>query len=106
MPLQKGLDDQGAALLILSDYLAIGAVKQVPLSTAQFLVPWFVIKKPEGTGVKLRLICDCRKINKFLQPSHLNWIISTTFFPSFVRECGLAKWISIVPTSTWDLEMP
>ena len=48
MPMQKGLDNQEAALQILSDYLAIGAVKQVPLSTARFLVPWFVIKKQEG----------------------------------------------------------
>ena len=84
MPIQKGLDDQGAALQILSDYLAIGAVKQVPLSSAHFLVPWFVIRKPEGTGVKLRLICDCRKINQFLQPTHFKLDHIHNIFP-FLR---------------------
>ena len=32
----------------------------------RFLVPWFIVSKKEGEGVKHRLISDCRRINQHL----------------------------------------
>ena len=53
---------------ILKDYQNSGAVRIVFPSTTRYLVPWFVISKPEGDKVKDRLTCDCRKLNQFLIP--------------------------------------
>ena len=59
-PCHRSCADQTAALQVLEEYKGLGAVKE-------FLVPWFVIRKREGEGEKLRLISDCREINQHLQ---------------------------------------
>ena len=54
------------AQLILQEYLEVGAVKLLNNTQAHMhLVPWFVIRKTELTGEKLRLISDCREINAY-----------------------------------------
>ena len=68
---QKSFEDQEACLEIMREYFLFGAVKRVSWSQVKFLVPWFVIRKREETGKeKLRLIADCRLLNKFLAPRH------------------------------------
>jgi hypothetical protein len=69
-PSQRSMEDQKDALLILEDYRQVGAVKEVSLSGTQFLVPWFIVRKPEGDGIKSRLIADCRQLNQFLETKH------------------------------------
>lgn len=53
---------------MVSDYQTSGEVRVVPPNTTRYLVPWFVISKPEGDKVKDRLICDCRQLNQYLTP--------------------------------------
>ena len=57
------MEDQKDALLILEDYRQVGAVKEVSLLGTQFLVPWFIVRKPEGDGIKSRLIADCHQLS-------------------------------------------
>ena len=85
MDQSRNVCDQKAALEILPEYLEIGAVRKVSMAEVKFLVPWFVIRKPEGDGVKLRLISDCRKINNFLSPSHFKLDHWQNIFP-FLRK--------------------
>ena len=85
MAQSRNVCDQKAALEILQEYLEIGAVRKVSMAEVKFLVPWFVIRKPEGDGVKLRLISDCRKINNFLSPSHFKLDHWQNIFP-FLRK--------------------
>ena len=75
LPIYPTLRDQHQNHLandIIKEYLDLGAVKKVPFQGTKFLVPWFVIEKQDETQVKRRLICDCRKINDFLQPKHFH----------------------------------
>ena len=64
--------EQEACLAILQEYKKVGAVKELSVLESQkvpFLVPWFIITKPEeGGGLKHRLISDCRLLNQHLQP--------------------------------------
>ena len=46
-PCHRSCADQTAALLILEEYKAVGAVKEVYLQGTQFLLLWFVIRKGE-----------------------------------------------------------
>ena len=69
-PCLRSCADQTAALQVLEEYKEVGAVEEVSLQGTQFLVPWFVIKKSEGEGQKLRLDSDCREINQQLQSQH------------------------------------
>ena len=56
------------ALAVMADYVEVGAAHRVPLAGTRFLIPWFLVKKPEGEGEKVRFIADCRVLNRFLQP--------------------------------------
>ena len=59
-------EDQLLAKKVLEKYLGVGAVKKLSWSQVKFLIPWFVIKKTEDSGKeKLRLISDCRDLNRF-----------------------------------------
>ena len=69
-PQHKSAEDIKKALAVMDDYLEVKAVRLVTRQQAAHLVPWFVISKPEGEGEKLRLIADCRQVNKFLNPLH------------------------------------
>ena len=55
-PCHRSCADQKVALQVLEEYKEVGAVEEVALQGTQFLVPWFVIRKREGEGEKLRLI--------------------------------------------------
>ena len=55
-------------LAILADYEQSGAVRQVPWEGTLHLVPWFILRKPEPSGEKLRLIADCRTLNRWFSP--------------------------------------
>jgi hypothetical protein len=60
------------ALETIQEYLAVGAIKEIPLHQAKHLIPWFVIQK----GEKLRLITNCKEINCYLEPQPFrleNW---------------------------------
>ena len=65
------------ALPLIQEYLEIGAVVETSFSEVRHLIPWFLIQKKESDGsTKVRLISDCREINKYFQPSYFrmeNW---------------------------------
>ena len=48
LSIQKTAAEQLECLHLLSDYLQLGAVREVTPPEVKFLVPWFLIKKPEG----------------------------------------------------------
>ena len=48
LSIQKTAEEQFDCLNLLSDYLQLGAVREVTPQEVKFLVPWFLIKKPEG----------------------------------------------------------
>ena len=71
-PCFRSKEETKMALEALEDYIQVGAVKEIHPSQAKHLIPWFVIKK----GEKLRLITDCREVNKYVQPKPFkleNW---------------------------------
>ena len=76
---------------ILLDYQSSGAVKLVDPYTTRFLVPWFVISKTEGDKIKDRLICDCRKINQFLEPKPFRLDHLQNIFPYLRKGQWAAK---------------
>ena len=83
--LQQGLE-------IMSEYLQIGAVKEVPLSSAKHLIPWFVVKKTESDGSqKLRLISDCRELNQYFFPEHFKMDNWKDIFPLLRKNMWAAK---------------
>jgi len=63
---------RGAATQVPEEYMTAGAVTRCsPSSLTQtgYLVPWFLIRKLDASGKpKVRLITDCREINRFLHP--------------------------------------
>ena len=77
-PLEKPQEEVLLADSVLSGYMDSGAVMKLPIPSGQsltdfccsqdirFLVPWFIVSKKEGEGVKHRLISDCRRINQHL----------------------------------------
>ena len=85
------MEDQKDALLILEDYRQVGAVKEVSLSGTQFLVPWFIVRKPEGDGIKSRLIADCRQLNQFLETKHFKLDHWKQIFPALRKGMWACK---------------
>ena len=63
----RPVSDIQLAECILQDYKSVGAVKEVSMEGTEHLIPWFIISKEEPTGMKHRLISDCREINQFLE---------------------------------------
>ena len=82
---QKTFQEEQQALKVLQEYMEVGAVIKNPPGPTRYLVPWFVIRKEEGGKEKLRLISDCRKLNKFLQPKHFKLDHWKNIFP-FLRK--------------------
>ena len=64
----KSAQEVALAMEVMTEYVQVGAAKEVSLVGTQYLVPWFVITKKEGVRVKHRLISDCREINQSLSP--------------------------------------
>ena len=86
-PCIRSRQETAMALEALTDYISVGAVKEIPPSHARHLIPWFVIKK----GEKLRLITDCREINRYLEPKPFkleNW---QEIFPYLKKGMWAAK---------------
>ena len=86
-PCIRSREETAMALEALTDYISVGAVKEIPPSHARHLIPWFVIKK----GEKLRLITDCREINRYLEPKPFkleNW---QEMFPYLKKGMWAAK---------------
>ena len=61
---KRSQEETSLALDTVKEYLEVGALKEIAKEEAKHLIPWFVIKK----GEKLRLITDCRELNKFFTP--------------------------------------
>ena len=90
-PCQRSVEDQEAALLVLEEYQQVGAVRQVSMADTKFLVPWFIVRKPEGAGVKSRLIADCRQINQFLEAKHFRLDHWKQIFPALRKGMWACK---------------
>ena len=96
-------DMMEAALTVLQDYLKVGAVPQIPIpshvpftqfcfkNNINFLVPWFVVSKKEGSTIKHKLNSDCRMLNQNLSPILFKMDIGVTSFHFLKEACGLAK---------------
>ena len=74
-----------AAQDLIQEYLQLGAIEMVDLPGTRYLIPWFVLSKPEGDHQKHRLIADCRVLNKFLCPVHFHLDHWKDIFP-FLRK--------------------
>ena len=78
---QQHTQEQAVACMsVIQEYIEAGALREVSLAEAKFLVPWFLIEKQDPQGdMKVRLITDCRLLNQFLitktfKLDHLNQI--------------------------------
>ena len=68
----KTPEEIAQATSILEDYKKSGAVSEVEdQKTTKNLIPWFIIRKKEESGVKHRLMSDCRELNTFQNPARL-----------------------------------
>ena len=47
------------ALAVMADYVEVGAAHRVPLAGTRFLIPWFLLKKPEGGECGSSQIAGC-----------------------------------------------
>ena len=88
---KKSPEDVFLAEQVLQEYLAVGAVKEVPMAGSKHLVPWFVIQKGTGSEQKLRLIADCRELNVFLQPKPFKMDHWSSIFPYLRKGMFAAK---------------
>ena len=88
---QRSMEDQKDDLLILEDYRQVGSVKEISLSGTQFLVPCFIVRKPEGDGIKSRLIADCRQLNQFLETKHFKLDHCKQIFPALRKGMWACK---------------
>ena len=59
-----------------------GAIKEVSLEDSKFLVPWSIVRNPEGEGEKCRLIADCRQINRCMETKHFRLEHWQKIFPA------------------------
>ena len=63
---RKTPEEEDLAMKVMEEYVQVGAAKLLPPEGTKFLVPWFVVEKVDEKGdQKLRLISDCREINRF-----------------------------------------
>ena len=67
LPCHRDQHQEEQATKVLREYLEVGAVKVFSPIDTKFLVPWFVIAKHDTGKEKLRLIADCRLLNRHLQ---------------------------------------
>jgi hypothetical protein len=92
VPQERDLHQQKLAKTVLENFLAVGAAKKVPLAEAKYLVPWFVIQKVESSGrEKLRLISDCRVLNRWLTPKRFRLDHWKDIFPVLRKDMWAAK---------------
>ena len=61
----------------VEEYLQVGALKEINPWEAKHLIPWFVIQK----GEKVRLITDCREVNRYLTPQNFKLEGWSEIFP-------------------------
>ena len=60
----KTIEEVLEAEKLLKEYMEVGAVQKLPTNfRPQYVVPWFLVCHP-----KLRLIVDCREINRAMYP--------------------------------------
>ena len=76
---------------VLQEYKEAGAVRPVTWAGTRHLITWFVLKKTEGQGVKLRLIANCRELNRFLNPQPFRMDHWVHIFPTLRKGMRSAK---------------
>ena len=91
METHRPLKDQLAVLKVLEEYIQLGAVQEVQRAGSKFLVPWFIIQKPDGDKIKTRLISDCRAVNQFLVTKHFKLDHWGNIFPLLRKGQWAAK---------------
>jgi hypothetical protein len=87
VPCVRSQEETQMAWETIQEYLEVGAVKEIKMQEAKYLIPWFVIKK----GEKLRLITNCKEINQYLEPKSFrleNW---PEIFPHLRKGMWAAK---------------
>jgi hypothetical protein len=89
---QKADQEISLANQMMLEYKESGAVREVtdPENT-RHLVPWFVLTKMEVSGVKHRLIADCRELNQFCSPQKFTLETMQTIYPLLKKGWFCAK---------------
>ena len=100
---EKTAAETQAALDLLTEYVEVGAVSMATCPPdcnfktflekrkVQYLVPWFIISKPEGDSLKHRLIADCKQLNKFFHCPHFKMEHWGKIFPLLRKGMYAAK---------------
>ena len=86
-PCLRGMEETKMAVETIQEYISVGAVKEIALHEAKHLVPWFVIHK----GEKLRLITDCRELNRYMEPKLFRLENLLEIFPVLRKGMWAAK---------------
>ena len=83
-PCHRSQEEEKAASQLMAEYVELGAAQPVSDmdKPSRFLIPWFLIRKADvGGGEKVRLIADCRQLNRFLFPPHFRLDHWADIFP-------------------------
>ena len=86
-PCVRSQEETNLAMETVQEYLEVGALREIHRSQAKHLIPWFVIQK----GDKLRLITDCRELNRFLEPRPFKLEGLQEIFPTLRKDMWAAK---------------
>ena len=74
------------------EYVEANAAREIPMAGTKYLVPLFVIRKIEANGKeKLRLISDCREVNKVLNPPRFKLDHWKDIFPQLEKGMWATK---------------
>ena len=71
--------------------MEVGAVVKNPPGPIRHIIPWFVIKKEENGAEKLRLIADCRSLNRFMAPKNFKLDHWEKFSHIYTKACGVER---------------
>jgi hypothetical protein len=79
------------ARIMLEEYQRAGAATPVPGEGSKHLIPWFIIKKREGSNTKVRLISDCRSLNEHFNLKTIRLDHLPSIFPYLRKNQWCAK---------------
>ena len=81
-----------AAQELMLEYLQVGAIQKMDLLGTKYLIPWFVLSKPECYHQKHQRNTNSRALNGFFPLLPSDQIMGKTS-PIYARGCGRQKWI-------------
>jgi hypothetical protein len=89
---KKSKEENELATKVMMEYVEAKAAREIQMAGTKYLVPWFVIRKMEANGKeKLRLISDCREVNKVLNPPRFKLDHWKDIFPQLEKGMWATK---------------